>query len=147
LTTAACSFGNAHAPGFPLYLLVTHAAMLIPIGFVAVRANAASAFFAALAAAMVGLIASEVVVALRRKKEPAPAAAMLTLVGGLLFAFSRTMWAYATIAEVYALNATLLAGVFLCVLIWRRTRDDRLLYAAALLFGLGLAVHHVTIGL
>ena len=48
LTTAAWSLGNAHAPGFPLYLLVTHALMQLPLGSIAVRANLASAFFAAL---------------------------------------------------------------------------------------------------
>ncbi len=161
LTTAARTLGNPHAPGFPFYLLVTHVVMWIPIGSVAVRANFASALFAALAAALVGLVASEVVAALpsrKKRRAGSPTRPHQTATGGLesppyvllaglLFAFSRTLWAYATIAEVYALNAFLLAGVLLCVLTWRRTRDDRLLYLAALLFGLGLAVHHVTIGL
>jgi transmembrane protein TMEM260 (protein O-mannosyltransferase) len=147
LTAAAWCLGNAHAPGFPFYLLATRAVMLVPIGSIAVRANAASALFAALAAALIGLLAAEIASSLRRRTEPEPSAPLLTLFAGFLFAFSRTMWAYATIAEVYALNACLLAAVLLCVVTWRRNRDDRLLYAAALFFGLGLAVHHVTIGL
>src|SRR5262249_14055620 len=66
---------------------------------------------------------------------------------GLSFAFSRTLWAYATVAEVYSLNTLLIAGVWLLMLHWRRTRQDGVLLAAAALFGLALGVHHVTIGL
>ena len=75
-------------------------------------------------------------------------------------AFSRTLWSYATIAEVYTLNTLLIVTVFFLMLRWRRrivadqgdtgaaiTPHDRLLYAAALVFGLGLGVHHVTVGL
>ena len=39
---------------------------------------------------------------------------------GLLMAFSRTLWAYATITEVYALNALLILLVFFLVVRWRR---------------------------
>jgi tetratricopeptide (TPR) repeat protein len=42
------------------------------------------------------------------------------LVAGLLFAFSRTLWAYATITEVYTLNALLLLIVFFLMFRWRR---------------------------
>jgi tetratricopeptide (TPR) repeat protein len=83
------------------------------------------------------------------------------LASGLLFAFSRTLWAYATIAEVYALNTFLIIGILLLMFHWRRlivsdptpraagviSRHDRWLDAGALLFGLGLGVHHVSVGL
>ena len=68
------------------------------------------------------------------------------LTTGLLFAFSRTLWQFATVTEVYAVNSALMAGIAWGMLRWARTRDVRWLYAAALLFGLGLCVHHVTIG-
>jgi tetratricopeptide (TPR) repeat protein len=42
------------------------------------------------------------------------------LVSGLLFAFSRTLWAYATIAEVYTLNVMLTLLIFLLMFRWRR---------------------------
>lgn len=114
------------------------------------------------------------------------------LAAGLLFAFSRTLWAYATITEVYTLNALLILMVFFLIFRWRRKiieqqarpaeialprteatgqRDNshenlsgsameqeqprgrlsfrgryHLLYAAALIFGLALGVHHATVG-
>src|SRR5712692_5416630 len=52
LIVAARSLGIAHPPGFPLYVLLAHAATLLPFGNVARRVNFASALFAALAAAL-----------------------------------------------------------------------------------------------
>jgi tetratricopeptide (TPR) repeat protein len=87
------------------------------------------------------------------------------LTAGLLLAFSRTLWGYATIAEVYTLNTLLILVVFLLMFRWRReiierraqkqdpdgaprvSLGDRPLYAAAFVFGLALGVHHVTVGL
>jgi hypothetical protein len=42
------------------------------------------------------------------------------LVAGLLVAFSRTLWAYATITEVYTLNSFLLLAIFYVMFRWRR---------------------------
>jgi tetratricopeptide (TPR) repeat protein len=79
------------------------------------------------------------------------------IIAGLLFALSRTLWAYATIAEVYTLNALLIMTVFWLMLGWRRGRlignaeesatPYRKLYIAAFIFGLALGVHHVTVAL
>src|SRR5207244_8213666 len=75
-------------------------------------------------------------------------------------AFSRTLWSYATITEVYALNTLLILVVFFLMVGWRRriletqtakdeqvTIHDSWLYAAAFIFGLAMGVHHVTVGL
>lgn len=80
------------------------------------------------------------------------------VITGLIFAFSRTLWAYATIAEVYTLNSLLIVTIFWLMLGWRRgflevSRADQSkvnnqkLYLAAFVFGLALGVHHVTVGL
>ena len=42
------------------------------------------------------------------------------LAAGLMFAFSRTLWAYATIAEVYTLNALLTLLIIFLMFRWRR---------------------------
>ena len=184
LTTAVWSFGNAHPPGFPFFLIVTHLFTWLPIGSIAVRTNVATAFFAALACALVALAAAEILLMPGEVRAKPPAEekklskkkqrnagrtlqsdrvgsltgesdlrftsrwviAIVMLTAGLLFAFSRTLWLFATVTEVYAVNSALMAGVAWGMLRWARTRDVRWLYAAALLFGLGLCVHHVTIG-
>jgi hypothetical protein len=79
---------------------------------------------------------------------------------GLLMAFSRTLWSYATITEVYALNALLVLLVFFLVVRWRRriiemrmdlsagvATPDAWIYVAAFVFGLSMGVHHVTVAL
>jgi hypothetical protein len=186
LIAAARTLGVAHPPGTPLYIILAHLATLVPVGNVAQRVNFASALFAALAASAVALLVGELLrtpstrrsdgrgekkkrakrAAAGRKKEAASAvtaepdgwsfAAMV--VSGLLLAFSRTLWAYATIAEVYTLNVMLTLAIFLLMFRWRRlskeargrgevATEDRLLYGAAFLYGLAMGVHHVTIAL
>ena len=76
------------------------------------------------------------------------------LAAGLLFAFSRTLWAYATIAEVYTLNTLLIVVIVFLMFRWRREsiedqlhdgrtkprdafdKHDKWLNLAALAFGL-----------
>ncbi len=183
LIVAAHFFGVAHPPGFPLYLLLAHIASLVPIGNIAQRIHFASAFFAALATALLTLVTAELITtharvqAQRRpkkKKERQPVSLLSdspsymalapALVAGLLLACSRTLWSYATIAEVYTLNALLIIAIFWLMVKWRRKilEDDRtsvskrpppirdhdwLLYLAAGVFGLALGVHHVTVAL
>jgi hypothetical protein len=79
---------------------------------------------------------------------------------GLLMTFSRTLWAYATITEVYTLNALLVLLVFFLVVRWRRrviearadsaaavVAHDIWIHAAAFVFGLAMGVHHVTVAI
>ena len=198
LIVAARSLGVAHPPGFPLYIMLAHLASLVPIGSVAWRVNFASALFAALASGMLTLVVAELMIigsylaALKRwlRKKTARKSKKISphaigahddaasnplmvlapaLVSGLLLAFSRTLWSYATVAEVYTLNTLLILVIFFLMLQWRRRiiEDERrmstnpdstrpapaipdydfLLYAAAFVFGLALGVHHVTVAL
>jgi len=187
LILAARSLGVAHPPGFPLYVMLTHLATTVPIGNIALRVNLASALFGALASSILTLTVIEAMVtpgilsaagrvprkaARGGKKGSAGGAAKALTAGesvdpialivssisaGLLLAFSRTLWAYATIAEVYTLNSLLILTIFFFMFRWRRLmiehrerkegKSDRWLYGAAFIFGLGLGVHHVTVGL
>lgn len=190
LIAAAKFFGNAHPPGFPLYLVMANLATLVPFGNVAVRVNFASAVFAAAAAAILYRVVTELLLtssastyesknkrssgkkfARRRATVGDPGSVPIAKPGnqrlplhammsqllpamgaGLLLAFSRTLWSYATIAEVYTLNSLLIVLIFLLMLRWRNRIQadrgaDRLLYLAAVLFGLALGVHHVTVAL
>ena len=197
LIVVAHFLGVAHPPGFPLWTMLAHVASLMPWGNVAARVNFASAIFAALASAMLALVVAELMIVASyvaslgwvAKKNPrqhkktgsdmkpgetdaGSDIGRLLVVGpalgaGLLMAFSRTLWSYATIAEVYSLNTLLILLVFFLMLRWRRciletrrrsgaaanatppavTAHDALLYAGALVFGLALGVHHVTVAL
>ena len=179
LILAAYGLGVAHPPGVPLWIMLTHIASLLPFGNVAVRINFSSAVFAALACAMLTLVVAELLISVspsaatrRRNKsarhgskvEDSNAGGLLILApavgAGLFMAFSRTLWAYATITEVYALNALLILLIFFLVVRWRRriieTRTnfsgavvahDKWIYAAAFVFGLATGVHHVTVAL
>ena len=177
LIVVAHGLGVAHPPGVPLWVMLAHLASLVPLGNVAVRINFSSALFAALASAMLTLVVAELIITAsylpkakgrgaRNKRKTADSAVdpVLTFApavgAGLLMAFSRTLWSYATIAEVYTLNTLLILTVFFLMLRWRRcivadqtnisspiTIHDSWLYAAALVFGLALGVHHVTVGL
>src|SRR5438034_4194250 len=181
LIVVARGLGIAHPPGVPLWIILAHLASLVPFGNVAQRINLSSALFAALACAMLTLVVAELIItasyiaaAKRRKKGTKKTeelgvthlvVAAPALGAGLLMAFSRTLWSYATITEVYALNALLIVVIFFLMLRWRRrivedrmyistasnagqiTRHDAFLYSAALIFGLALGVHHVTVAL
>jgi len=198
LIVVAYGLGVAHPPGFPLWVILAHLASLAPLGNVALRINFASALFAALAAAMLTLAVAELMIAAsclatpkrkgkraKRSKTAAPHSAwgtkeddsgrdrLLVLApaigAGLVMGFSRTLWSYATIAEVYTLNTLLIFIIFFLMLRWRRgiiadrrrmdapaeggqgtsadAAHDVFLYAAALVFGLAQGVHHVTVAL
>jgi hypothetical protein len=178
LILAARGLGVAHPPGFPLWVMLAHLASLLPFGNVAVRINFSSAFFAALACAMLSLVVAELLITAshftpRKAKKRAAYHSWKTgtladglsifapaLGAGLLMTFSRTLWSYATITEVYALNALLILVIFFLMVRWRRlimetrrdsnaavTARDAWIYAGAFVFGLALGVHHVTVGL
>src|SRR6058998_3597350 len=153
LTDAAWSLGNAHPPGFPLFLLLTHLFTRLPFGSVAWRCNLASAVFSAAASGFVALAVGEMLLLpVTRKREarkkrarqaepvaqPIIIVALIMIAAGLLFAFSKTLWAYATETEVYALNSAMMVAIAWLMLLWARTRSNAALYAAALLFGLAL---------
>src|SRR4051812_18177246 len=146
LIVAAHALGVAHPPGFPLYVMLAHLASLVPIGNVAVRVNFASAIFAASAAGVMTLLAGEAIplVATRTSRLIVTASATAA---GLLLACSRTLWSYATVAEVYTLNTLLILTILFLMLRWRNadTKKDVSLYSAATVFGLALGVHHVTV--
>lgn len=184
LIAAAYTLGVAHPPGTPLYILIAHVFTLFPAGTVAKHVGLCSAIFAALAAATLVVSSAKILPSsLERPNKPnkmdplqervdwllLSATIVPNVLTGLVFSFSRTLWAYATVAEVYTLNTFLLVTIFFLVFSWRRERSavsagrdgqpdhhrrqsifrsrHRYLILAAFVFGLALGVHHVTIAI
>ena len=125
--------GTPHNPGYPLYLMLSHVFGLLPVGTLAFRINLLSALSAT------GCVV--LLYGMQRQldtRKPVAAAVALTA------AFGPVLWSQATLAEVYALAALLLAGILLPLLAWGRQRRPGLLLAAAGIFALGLG-HHLTL--
>jgi hypothetical protein len=135
LTAAAYNLGVAHPPGYPLYMLLGHLFIrLVPFGDAAFRMNLFSAVCAAAAVGVVYLVALRLV----RRSGVAAAAA-------LAFAFGRTFWGQAVLAEVYALHALWMAVVVLLALEWERKGETRWLRWAALAYGLSFTHHLMSV--
>ena len=92
--------GVAHNPGYPLYVLLTHAFSYLPIGSLAYRINLFSAVCGAIAVSLMFLASRRL------------GCGRLVSAGAALgFAFGSVFWSQAVVAEVYTLNAAIVAGV------------------------------------
>jgi hypothetical protein len=118
-----------HPPGYPLYNLLAHLFTKLPFGTVAARVNALSAVLSCLAVAAFYLAS-----------RAAGVPALLAAASAALLAVSQQMWELAIVAEVYGLEA-LLVAVGLALLF--ASDDEKPLagpraHALALTFGLAL---------
>ena len=122
--------GTPHPPGYPLYVFVSFCFAHIPIGSLAWRINAMSAFFATVAALLSFVV-------LRRLGIGRTIAAAVALA----LAFDQALWAFAVRAEVYTLTGALTALLLLCAVRWQHTRRERELYLMVAVFALSLGNH------
>ena len=134
LSAAGVGLGIAHPTGFPLYALLVKLASLLPLGELGFRVNLLS-----------GLCAAAAVWSLCRLVLAVAGDDVAALVGaagaGAALSLSLTFFRQATVAEVYAPMAALLAAALLLfhrVAAGGGARDGLLL---AVVCGLGLAVH------
>lgn len=134
LTAAAVALGVAHPTGFPLYCIVARAAAFVPLGELAFRVELLSAVCAALAV----FWTTRLVLDLCRDDMHALVGAA---VAGTLLALSAVFLRQATVAEVYAPGAALLAGGLVLLEQVSRGGDARWGLALALVCGLCLAMH------
>ena len=135
LQVHASVLGITHPTGYPTWTMLAHLFTYLPFGDPAYRINLASTVFGATAVFLLFFAG------LRLSGRIWAAAA-----GSLAFAVGSTFWSQAVIAEVYTLNAAFVSLVVLTLLLWRDTRKDRYLLAAAFFMGLSLT-NHVTSGL
>ena len=162
LATAVRTWGVAHPPGYPTYILFGKVFELISAGDPAHRLALMSAFFGAVAVSLtylVGRLLCQAVFNTRKEqaaseqaKEPQTRLSALVpemgpAFGALTLGFSPIFWGQAIVPEVYALNAFFVTAIAWLLLSWRldsdpatRGRSKRPLLAA-FLFGLGMGNH------
>jgi hypothetical protein len=132
------TLGIAHPSGYPLYILLGKLFTLLPIGNVAYRVNLVSPLFASLAIVCVYLS----LVRLTQHRA-------VSLLAALTFAFSRTFWSQAVIAEVYTLHAFFVALMFYLLLKQiskSANQQSRTINKTAFIYGLSLT-NHLTMAL
>jgi hypothetical protein len=132
LQTEVTVLGVGHPTGYPTYIMLTHLFTYLPLGDPAYRVNLASAVYGVAAVLVVYLAGLRLV---RR--------AVAAAVGAMAFGLSGVFWSQAVIAEVYTLEALLVALVIFVLLVWRDRREGRYLLLSAFLVGLSLT-HHLT---
>lgn len=131
LTVAAYFLGIPHPPGYPTWCLAAHPFTWLPVGSVAWRVALSSAVFSALTCGLTAWLVGRLT-----------QAAWAGLIAALAYAFAVPTVEQSTVAEVYALSH-LFTVACLCLLYrWTTERHDGLLWAVALLCGLGQGVHN-----
>ncbi|MCB9556363.1 MAG: DUF2723 domain-containing protein [Deltaproteobacteria bacterium] len=138
---AAWGLGVAHPPGHPLAALINRLFCYVPVGTIGFRLNLACAVQSAATVALIAAIARRGLSQLYGLRVATFAAAASAYVA----AFSYALWFQAVRAEVYALNALLIAAIFYVLLRFAQQGDRRLVPIAALLVGLALCNHHLLV--
>lgn len=140
----------AHPTGYPLYSLLLKLATFLPYGDVAYRANLISAVSGAGAVAFLYLGARQLTA--RFADAQSAAGEILTrvpaLVAAFAFAFGATFWSQSILAEVYALQACLMAVTLWLVLRWGALpapRNPSALLPVVFFAGLMLTHHRMTV--
>jgi len=126
----------AHPTGYPTYVLLGKLWSVLPIGSVAFRMNLLSAVCAAIAVGLTVLILGRLGV------RP-----ILAWAGAMLLAFTGTLWGEATVADENTLQLALAALLLWLALRWRDERRAADLRLAALVAGLALGNHLISLAL
>jgi hypothetical protein len=127
--------GVAHNPGYPLFVFLTFPFSYLPFGSLAYRINLFSAI-CGLAAVCLACLAA------RRMH----CRALIAIGAALGLAFGKVFWSQSVIAEVYTLNAAIVAGLLFALLEWRRTGRPGWFWCGVALFSAGLGNHITIVG-
>jgi hypothetical protein len=128
--------GTAHPPGYPLYVMLSHLFVQLPIGTIAYRANLFSAFMAAVACALAYVVARQI--GARRWYSTCAAIGLAT---------GASFWRSAVFAEVYSLAAAIVVAMMAMVLAWGARGGAARLLGGAAIFAAGLGNHLTIVGL
>ncbi len=142
LITVAYVLGIAHPPGHPLYSIVGHLFTFLPWGTIAARVNLMSAFFGALAAA---LVYPAVLCIIHEVREKSLLIHVSGVTAALFAAFGVTLWDQSVVAETSTLHAFFFMVLLLLFITLIHAPDDRSfmrrLFLFSFVFGLSLTNH------
>ncbi len=127
--------GTAHPPGYPLYVLLSHLFVQLPIRTIAYRANLFSAVMAALACGLTYVLGREI-----------GATRWMAFCAALGLATGAGFWRGAVFAEVYSLAAVVSAAGTALLLAWGARGGAGRLLAAVAVLSLGLGNHLTIVG-
>ncbi|MEW6556709.1 MAG: DUF2723 domain-containing protein [Elusimicrobiota bacterium] len=148
MASVCYTFGIAHPPGYPLYVLLGKIfTVIIPFGNIAYRINLMSTFFGALTCSIVYLIVRDKgtwdsETEGRRDAKNSVHLSLCASVVALSLAFSKIFWSVSLVAEMYTVNT-----FFITIIIYTMTkiRDTSYLLShisylnlSAFLFGLAM---------
>ena len=128
--------GTPHAPGYPLYVVLSHLFSYVPWGTLVYRMNGFSALLGGCAVALNYLL-------MRRLEVGRMAATAAALALG----FGDAFWSRAQYPKYYTLNATLITWGIFALLRWGQTLRQRDLYIAVAIFALASGNHLTIVGL
>lgn len=146
LTTAAYVLGVPHPTGYPLYMMLLHLWLKLPLGEVIARANLFSVLCASGTVAISVRIWRRVLTSLL-PKWPLKAHLLGAASIALFLGFLRNSWENSIVAEVYALQLLFTVGFLFTLQRFEETRKPSNLVAAAVVFGLALTHHRLSVTL
>ena len=133
-----------HPPGAPFYQLVTHCFMLLSFGnplWVAPLSN----FVSVLCGALTVMLLYKTLLLLIHRSSHTHHANLAAAVGALCYLFCDTVWFSAVESEVYSMAMLFCSLSVWLMLRWEQRENNRLLLVIALLLGLGVCVHLMTL--
>ena len=134
-----------HPPGAPFYQLVTHCFMLLSFGnpmWVASLSNFVSVLCGAFT---VLLLYKTILILLQNSKSKNQNPKLAAAIGALCYLFCDTAWFSAVESEVYSMAMLFCSLTLWLMLRWERDGDNRKFFLVALLLGLGVCVHLMTL--
>ena len=136
------TLGVGHPPGAPLYQLMAHCVMLLSFGNPMLVAPLSNALSAVCGGLTVGILYLTIIELCNNSSSTVKLGAAA---GALCYLFCDTAWFSAVESEVYAMAMLFCSLDVWLILRWRRTGNARLLPLVALLLGLGVCVHLMTL--
>jgi transmembrane protein TMEM260 (protein O-mannosyltransferase) len=136
LQTVAPLLGTAHPTGYPTYVILGWVAnlLLTPFGEPALRMN----LFAGLCLAVAAAVTADLVRVVTRS-------AALGVAAGIGLALTTVVWRIGLQAEAHALHLGLTAILFRLLIAWEDDRRDRTLILAAIVYGLSVGNHSLSL--